>query len=214
MDEAPSIVTVPRNESSRLELLSVRPPSWEYLLFGYALQAGLERTEPKWRDYHLGYTMEIGPAIHNKDLAHAFDDRISRVGAITSNIVKVISLQAQENAFGPPGTPGDPELIEHMGSRLIMMYEQLLDWAHEIRSLRFEAGAERLPELAVAFVAQPIAETRKFVEDYIAQVEAGIAAYVSGAASPMNITMRLSFELPDAVRKAYEKEIKRVSRGF
>ena len=211
MTDGRLIVRVPRDESSRLELLSVRPPAWEYLLFGYALHSGLARTEPKWRDYHLGYSMQVGPAIPMSDLGPVLEDRASQAGSIASNITKVISQKAQETAFGLPGESGDSDLIEHMGGRLILLYEQLLDWAQEVRSFRVESKAERLPELMAALVAQPITETRSFVQSFIEQVEAAVAAMAAGAEEPMNVSMYLTFDVTDDVAyKAYRKEWKRV----
>lgn len=39
-------MSVPRNDSERLELLGSRPPAWEYQLFGAALLSALHRTAP------------------------------------------------------------------------------------------------------------------------------------------------------------------------
>lgn len=134
--------------------------------------------------------MNTDPAMATSELGLALSDRLSRSGAIVANLTKLISPRAQESAFEKPGEPGDPEVIEHMGGCLILLYEQLLDWAHEIRSLRVEDRAEKLPELAVAFVAQPIAETRNFVSSYIEQVEAMAAVLAADFRAQMYLTMR------------------------
>jgi len=211
--ENDKFLAVPRDASERLDLLSARPPGWEYILFGYALRLGLARTEVKWRDYHLGYTMEIGPAVALSEVLSSFSDRMSRVSAIIGNLEKVISAQAQEAAFGLPGSPGDAALIEHMGSRLMMMYEQLLDWAQDIRALRLPTPAKSLPEMAVAFIAQPVGETRDFVEQYIHRLETGLAARAAGSEEPINLVMTLKFEIAPAISRAYSRELKKVSRA-
>ena len=205
------VAIVPRDESSRLELLATRPPLWEYLLFGAALYAGIARTEPKWRDYSLGYTLDVGPVVTKSQLLEAMSARISTASAIAANIEKVISQRAQEAAFGLPGVPGDADLIEHMGGRLIALYEKLLDWAAELRSLRLPDAAQSLPELAVAFVAQPIDATRAFVTDYILTLEREITLLSVDPKHEIQILMSLNFTLAPAVSKRFSRELKRVA---
>lgn len=207
-----NIITVPRDESARLELLALRPPAWEFLLFGAALHAGLNRTEPKWRDHQLGYTMNVGPIIAKDQLAEAMQDRLTRVTFIASNIERVISKRAQDTAFGLPGEPGDPDLIEHMAGRVIMLYEQLLDWAAEMRSLRLPDNAESITELGASFAAQPILASRAFVKEFISVLEGELAKFALDPEYSMNITMAIHFDVDTADSKAFVKAIKRAVR--
>lgn len=204
--------TVPRDEAARLDLLATRPPFWEYLLFGATLHAGLARTETKWRDYSLGYTMDVGPVITKQDLALAFSSRMASGAAIAKNLEKVISARAQEAAFGLPGEPGDPELIEHMGGRVILLYERLLDWASEVRSLRLPEEARKLPELAVPFVAQPIEATRNFVRAFITNIEGAVASQAAEPGQNIEISMELVFTVEDDATKNFLKELKKAVR--
>ncbi|MES2171373.1 MAG: hypothetical protein V4479_11730 [Actinomycetota bacterium] len=160
-DDEPSwMLNVPRDISGRMELLATKPTYWESLYFGAILLEGLDRTEIKWRDHVLGLTMTIGPVVTKQELAHALSERMSRVTFIVSNLGRLFTGPAQEAAFGKLGEHGDPTLIEHMGNRLTQMYEQLLDWADEVRSLRVPDGAaEDLREVAALFAEQPILHT-------------------------------------------------------
>jgi hypothetical protein len=204
---------VPTDVSGRMELLAVRPMLWEFLLFGTVLHAGIERTETKWRDYHLGYSMNIGPVVIKDELLATFNEKLSRSSFVVSNLSKILSQPAQEAAFGLPGLPGDANLIEHMANRLIDLYEQLLDWTDGIRSLRVPGGpAEDLREAAVAFVSQPIAECRAFVPRFIASIEEVLIRLKGGEEKPIHIAMELTFKVSDDVPKQYKALLRRALR--
>ncbi|MGH8542995.1 MAG: hypothetical protein ACREX3_05030 [Gammaproteobacteria bacterium] len=206
------ITKVPRDRSGHLELLFTKPPYWEYLLFGTTLLVGLERAEPKWRDFQLGYSMMIGERIDQDGLLSEIDERFSRAMAIASNGERVVSQHAQLAAFGEPGHPGDVALIEHMGNRLITMYEQLLDWASEFRSLRLPERASRLPDMGAAFVAQPINAIRQFVIDFVSSLEKSLTKLAAGSDEHIQITMHLTFDLDSKTSKTFLKELKRATR--
>ena len=208
----PEIIRVPRDPSARIELLALRPDAWEYLLFGAALNSGLMQTEAKWRDHQLGYTMNIGPIIAKSELVDAMNDRMTRVSAIAGNIERVISQRAQDAAFGLPGHPGDPELIEHMAGRVILLYEQLLDWVAEIRSLRVPENAASLPELGAALASQPILATRTFVQEFISALEDELAKAAKDPDYMIRISMAVAFDLDAGDSKGFIKALKRAVR--
>ncbi|MEU8210544.1 hypothetical protein AB0B85_15240 [Micromonospora sp. NPDC049044] len=205
---------VPRDESGRLELLALRPPLWEYLLFGNALYRSRDVHEARWRDYQLGYALHIGPVVKAEQIPDVMSERFSHVGAIAANLEAVASPYAQARAFGAPGEPGDPALIEHMASRLIDIYALLLGWVEETRSLRVPEWAENLKALAIAYAAQPIQRTHEFVDEFIARLERAIANLVDGNSNYEEISIRVTFEIPDDVARQFSRELKRVKPHF
>jgi hypothetical protein len=204
------IQRVPRDDSGRLDLLALRPRLWEYLLFGNALYRARAVHEARWRDHQLGYTLQVGPVIKAKQIPSVMSERFSHVSAIAENLEAVVSPAAQVRAFGEPGEPGDPVLIEHMASRLIDIYALLLSWVEETRSLRVPEWAERLKELVIAYAAQPIQRTHAFVDEFIAQLEHAISNLVNGKSDYEEISIRLGFEVPDDITQEYKKELKRI----
>src|SRR5215472_15617894 len=99
---------VPRDESGRLELLALRPPFWEYLLFGNVLYVSRSAHEARWRDNQLGYTLKIGPVIEPAQVTEIISERLSDVLPIIGNLERILAPTAQVRAFGNPGEPGDP----------------------------------------------------------------------------------------------------------
>ena len=203
---------MPRDPSAILDLLSSKPPAWEWLLFAARLQEGRAAIETKWRDYTLGYTMSVGPKISKAQLADWASDMMSRGAPIAQNLEKVISQQAQLAAFGPPDESGDAELIDHMAKRLIGLYEQLLDWADDFRAARLPSGTDRLQDVGVMFVSGPIASVRSFVDDNTSQLEDALAKLAAGSAEHIELTMMLTFEIDPAVPKEFQKLLKRAVR--
>lgn len=53
---------VPRTAEQRAELLALRPPGWEYVIFASYL-AGQERLAPLWHDHRLELGERIDAAI-------------------------------------------------------------------------------------------------------------------------------------------------------
>ncbi len=203
---------VPRDESGRLELLALRPPLWEYLLFGNVLYVSRSAYESRWRDFELGYTVKVGPVIQPNQIPSTIEERMSRGSAIVSNLERILAPTAQDRAFGNPGESGDAALIEHMAVRLIDLYALLLEWAEDTRALRVPDWADRLKELAVSFVRQPLQYTHDFVDDFIANLEQAIADLAAGRKIPMVITMKLTFKIDDSIVREFERELRRVNR--
>lgn len=204
---------VPRDESGRLELLAIRPPLWEYLLFGNVLCVSRSSYEARWRDYQLGYSLKVGPLIEPTQIPDMISERMSRAAAITRNLELILAPAAQERAFGKPGEPGDAALIEHMAVRLIDLYASLLDWAEETRALRVPDWAERLKGLAVSLMRQPLQRTHDFVDEFIAEIEQAVAD-LAGGSSQVKITMELAFTIDDALIREFQKELRRIKRRY
>ncbi|MEU7170990.1 MULTISPECIES: hypothetical protein [Micromonospora] len=210
-DEYP-VRQVPRDKSGRMELLALRPPLWEYLLFGNALYLARAAHEARWRDHQLGYSLQVGPVIEPNQIPTVLSERLSHVSAIVSNLASIVSGAAQERAFGKPGEPGDPVLVEHMASRLIGLYALLLDWTEGTRALRVPDWADRLKETLVSYAAQPIERTHDFVDEFITNIEDVIHKLADGQEGPHHIVMHITFEISDELSRQFDEELHRIRR--
>ncbi|MGX7676782.1 hypothetical protein [Plantactinospora sp. DSM 117369] len=207
-----SVRRVPLDESGRLELLALRPPLWEYLLFGNALHLARTEHEARWRDFQLGYSLKIGPVIEPTQVPDVLGERLSHVSAIVGNLESIVSSTAQERAFGKPGEPGDPILIEHMARRLMDLYALLLGWTEETRALRLPDWADRLKEILTTYATQPIERTHDFVDEFIRNIEGVIDKLANGQAGPHNVEMHITFEIDDELSRLFHQELDRVKR--
>jgi hypothetical protein len=203
---------VPRDESGRLELLALRPPLWEYLLFGNVLYVSRAFHEARWRDYQMGYTLKVGTEVPSKEIFRMLSERLTHVVAIVQNLDRIPAPAAQERAFGEED--GDATLIEHMATRLIDVYGLLLGWVEETRALRVPDRAERLKELLIAHTDQPLRRTYEFVDEFIDRLEQAIARLADGRSEFEEITIRITYEIDDNLIREYQRELRRVKRHF
>ena len=201
---------VPRDESGRMELLTLRPLLWEYLLFENVLYVSRAKHEIRWRDFQLNLTLRVGPIVEAKDLPHVLSERFSYISSIVGKVGNIFDSTVQERAFGKPGEHGDAGLIEHMASRLIDLYVLLLNWAEETRALRLPEEAERLQELLIAYIRQPLHQIYNFVDSSISKLEEAIDNLASGKTEYENIDLHLTFEIDDALSRDFNEELRHV----
>ena len=80
-------------------------------------------------------------------------------------------FEAQEDAFGKPGEPGDEQLIEHFARWIISVYRQLLEWAGAVRSADPPEEFRKAVELSAHAADAPLLQIREFVDRTVEQLE-------------------------------------------
>jgi hypothetical protein len=213
-DEAPLVTPpsrAPRTAEEQRNLLLSRPPAWEYLLFAGVLCQGSSQLESKWRDHEL--YLPRGPRKHldvgtaPTYLSHAFSD----LRAVIEPVNRLFERSAQEQAFGPPGEPGDPARIEHFARHIINMYEEMLDWAAAMRNLDVPESLKAAVELASRFVDQPISEFRDFFEHTVAETDRIPAHLAAPDPEPLTIELNLVVTVEDRLLGAFQEEMERAT---
>ena len=168
---SPPIAGVPRTVEEQRQLLTERPPAWEFLLYASVLLRRRADIEPKWRDHEIRYAPRTGKYMADKKAVRYLRSAMTTAGAIIGGINRVLDSDAQVAAFGAPGQPGNPERIEHLATRLISVYEELLDWARNLRGISVSERVGDTFELGARLVDMPIQQIRDFVDDYVAEME-------------------------------------------
>jgi hypothetical protein len=129
----PPLLRSPRTAEQKRELLAQRPEAWECLLYAGVLWQRRQALESKWRDYELGYGRPTRQHLDDRQALAVLSNASDDLAACSQNIVKMLDSKAQERAFGAPGQPGNPELIEHIATRIVEGYEEMLDVAAGLR---------------------------------------------------------------------------------
>jgi hypothetical protein len=215
-DKVPAIVSdigVPRTDEQAGQLLTQRPAAWEYLFFAGVLVQGRDALEPKWRDHQLRYARSAGSALSDDDIPYFVQSAFRELAGLTNNIERILDREATERAFGPPGASGDPVQIEHLGRRLLDVYEGLLDWSARIRGTPKSDQFGRLFDLLASYTDEPIAKMRAFIDEYAheaARLPERLAN--SDEHEPIHVTMHLTIEGDPRVTKEFDREIKRLRR--
>lgn len=160
---------VPTNGEQVHQLLEERPPAWEYLHFGGVLQQGKEELELAWRDCQL--RLPTGPyrRLDEEEVAGFLSEAFGRLIWIIEPLSRV--FEAQEDAFGKPGEPGNEQLIAHFARWVISVYRQLLEWAGAVRSADPPEEFRKAVELSAHAADTPIQQIREFVDGTLAQLE-------------------------------------------
>jgi hypothetical protein len=201
---------VPRSKHEVDELLVHRPGGWEFIYFGAVLHLKMVEIEPKWREHDMRYptpsNRQVVPAdreiVTIQEAMHELSGRL--------RIEELLSPEAQQRAFGAPGEPGNPILIEHMGLNLVEEFVGLLDWAARIRGAIVRDDYRRLYGIAATFPDLPLYQFRTFVDQSVRKfdrismlIDAGIAVY---------LPLELTIEIDSRTVALHQKELKRLAR--
>ncbi len=203
-----AITSVPRTPEETRELLGRRPDGWEHLFFAGLLVQGKDRLEGKWRDHELRYVRPTGPLLTDTEAVSFVRAALSDLLVYAQNVERVFNDRTQEAAFGPRGVTGDVRQIEHLGERLIAVYEDLLDWAARVRGARPPARLRRLFELHATSADRTIVKFREFIDRYAEAASERLM--LAGQTDP--IVVDITFPLgPDSeVQAAIDREYKRL----
>lgn len=183
---------VPRNESDQRALLAERPSGWEFLLFASVMLDRMTSFETQWRDYKLRYVHDIGPSIAKHALKDEISERFQVLRALLYHFNGVFDRDIHESAFGAVGVNGDPEMIVHLGSRLVEGYGNLLRWAEDVRGLRVPEGAEQVRSLLSRIVEEPLIAYRAWVLEYAQTADRIPELIQAGTRIELNLTLYLT----------------------
>jgi hypothetical protein len=185
---------IPLSREQLSELVSTRPPLWEFLLFAGVLWREMQEVEPKWQDYTRG-VLQTGPLLTDTE-ALALASRTLRGGqACISDLLDNFEPAARE-AFGASGSPGDPNQIENLGVRIVARFDELLDLAATARRARTGDIVARLLDVTGAASDQQIRQLHAWVYRVVKDVShLPVAASKPGLGRPfLDLSLTLGNE--------------------
>jgi hypothetical protein len=201
---------IPRDTEEQEDLIAQRPPGWEYLLFAGVLDQGRRVLEPKWQDYKSGYARRKRVRLDEKETVSYLIGMWVDAQAIMRPIDRVFSEEAQQQAFGAPGEPGNALLIEHSAKRVLTSYEELLDWAADIRGIVFPEKFRRAFELAPLVMERPALDIRDFITRTVVQLGRLPDLLAHPDSGPIAIELPLTVTIDDAAMATFSEELDRV----
>lgn len=200
----PPILRVPRTPDQQRELLAQRPSAWEYLLYAGVLWQRREALEPKWRDHELGYARRTGRHFDNREVFDFLGNALNDLRTFGPDILKMLDPQTQERAFGPPGQSGDPALIKHIATRLVEVYENILDIAASIRGAGVSNELAPYVEAVARLTDTPLGEIRDFIDQLVAVADSLPEKLATG--DPVHIQLELTMTIDDEALENLERE--------
>lgn len=208
-------LVIPSTPAQLMQLAETQTPFWEYRLFaGYLIQ-GKRSLESLWHDHDLHLRQPGGTRI--AEMPSVFDfvnECTDRVLTIVENFNQLLLPDVQERAFGAPGEPGNPERIEHLGRRLVSVYEDLLDWALEVRSARPPEEFRELLDSLSHYADQPLEELRRFIDAFETSLRDAIDAHDRGDTSQKMIDLAIVLIIPDNVKRRFDEALQDLHRAL
>ncbi|WST42416.1 TIR domain-containing protein [Streptomyces sp. NBC_01167] len=204
------VLRVPRTPDQHRELLAQRPPAWEFLLWGGVLWRRRHALEEKWRDHELAYASRTGLHYDNHQAVTFLQNSLSDLSACSPNLLKMVSLEVQERAFGAPGESGNAELIEHIATRFVGIYEQMMDVASTLRGAGVSEEMRDVVEATAQLADCPLRQIRDFIDQVVAELDAVPEKIARGEAP--RITMELVLSIDSEALRNQSKKMKQAKR--
>jgi hypothetical protein len=164
------LLSIPATDQGQARLIKERSDWWEHRLFAGVLLKGKAALETKWDDHEIRLPRGERRHIDEASAPGFLGQEVRWMSKQAAVVNRIFSRPLQEQAFGPPGQPGDPVRIEALAQRLITMYEVLLDWAASMRGTAVPDRFEEALEATACFVDAPIAQIREFIDMAVDQI--------------------------------------------
>lgn len=208
--EPAPVLRSPRTAEQQRELLARRPRAWEYLLYAGALWQRRYALEPKWLDHELGYARLTGRYLDNSEACALMSGITKDLRGCSRNMMKMLDPAAQTRAFGPPGQPGDPALIEHIATRLIDAYEEMLDAAATLRGVGVSEELAPVMEAAARMTDTPLRQIRDFIDQLVVEVDSVPERLALN--KPIYINLMLTLTIDKDALENFEREMTRAKQ--
>jgi hypothetical protein len=210
--DAEPINWVPRDRIEQEQLINQQPPAWEYLLFAGVLQQGKQSLELKWHDYKTGYARKRGVYLGEKDARAYLINIWADAQRIMAPIEPSFTEEAHVEIFGAPGEPGNASLIEHYARRILASYEELLDWAAEVRGTTYPEDFKWAFELAARAMQRPASDVRGFIDYSVKKIGEIPALLADSNSGPIEIELQLTVTIDDKAINAFNKELDNITK--
>lgn|GEM_PF-3262035 len=203
---------VPRTSTEAATLVGERPAGWEYILFSYWLSSGLDQRSSAYNDHLVRFALG-GDFIRTDSLVDYLQSEMARIMSVTDTFEALLLGPAQEAAMGAPREAGDADLIEHLASRMLLIYDELLAWAYRLRSASTSLDEGRAVLRALAdYAEQPIQAVREFVFDLRNRMDVLNETLERGES--VSIQLLIKFEIPDDAVARYKEAFDRLTRAL
>ena len=199
---------VPRSQEAIEATMTERTGIWEYLLYAGLLSANMEKLEPKYRDFVMGYARRTGRHVSREGLLEYVQQAIGSIQGIVDNFNMVLDLDVQERAFGKPGEPGDVDRIVHMAERFISVYEDFMDWAAELRGTSAPGDGAEVFRLLARWAQQPVEECRRFVSELVTEMDTASERIDRG--EKISFTMAVTLKIDEAISNEMQAKLRQV----
>jgi hypothetical protein len=147
-----------------LKIAMERPFGWEHLLFSRVLRDEIDALSDIERD--LKFDIRLGP-VRFLPIQEAFawlDVQNQRVLRIIKSGETLVNVALPE-ALGPPGKPGDPELLVYVARRMGAVCKELLQWKQDFSEVEVHQELGQLFLLISNFTKDALDNWQRFPDE-------------------------------------------------
>src|SRR4051794_31807132 len=105
---------------------------------------------------NLGYRSPRRTRLNDEQAFALLQSAIDEIGMIVDNFNRILSPESTERAFGALGVAGDADRIQHLGTRLMDVWRELLTWSADIRGTMVPDVYRKVFEIPGSFADTPI----------------------------------------------------------
>jgi hypothetical protein len=195
----PDLTRAPRTAEEESALLDLKPPAWEYLLFAAVLLRERQALESKWHDHELKIGRSPIRGLDAEEARGVLERFFGPVGSAVDRLARVLDAEAR---------------IEHLASRLIGGYEELLDLQAKLRGCSPPEEWQEIFELAAKFPDQPLDQIRAFVDECVEHADQIPAFFARPEEDqePVVVHLTLEVSLGDGLEERFSRALKKLER--
>ena len=153
------------------KILDDRAEAWEYLLFAQVLEDELALARRRV-DLVAASVPGSAPIEEPSELGSWCMGKLDEFMALLHRLPLLVK-RLEQQAFGPPGKPGDPETIHLLAQEIALLFREALQWHRNVAGTpvirRFTDVREAIARLGTDAI-QPVETYPKLIRDRIAQV--------------------------------------------
>jgi hypothetical protein len=146
-------------------VLPVVPPTdhdagWEWLYFASELARGLAACQPQYLEYQSQAVGVAGDAVADPEAnIRLLSDEMSSVVAKANGLLDPALM---EQALGPPGKPGNEEVIRVVTAGLTGVYADMISWGLRVRGANVEPKWQPAYTALSKYVSLPLHQFQDF----------------------------------------------------
>jgi hypothetical protein len=163
------LVGVPLTPDDLENVITRRPEGWEWLLLAGGIWQGVKSHEGKALDHDVGYAPRTGVHVSPKGMKRFVSTKIDELTRLIEQLDRMLGSESQDWALGA-GESGDPIRISHLCTRFAAAYEQLLDWAADIRGTSCSSEYSNLLFMLSRYADPAVAQIRSFAETLVREI--------------------------------------------
>jgi hypothetical protein len=148
-------------------------------LFAQILVDEVQSASDLRRKFHAGIALGVGERITRENFASWTLTRLSELIRV-AHAIDVLVNQTAKTGFGPPGQPGDPELIAFAAQQVGACYREAIEWATRVRCASAEDEMYPALEALAGFSGDIIQKVEEFGPHVLSSIDSALAEEKGG----------------------------------